>query len=115
MKLFGYCFGGNVNSNNKGPQDNVFTKMTSGKIPANFLYSDSEIIVIEDKEPAGEYHYLIIPREFIEHVGKLKPVHLKLVQHMWDVGKRLLEEKGIDPNDAIIAFHKSPFFRHFLN
>eukprot|EP00298_Acanthocystis_sp_HF-20_P014294 c20711_g1_i2.p1 GENE.c20711_g1_i2~~c20711_g1_i2.p1 ORF type:complete len:198 (+),score=59.44 c20711_g1_i2:22-594(+) len=87
------------------PNENIFGAMIAGKIKANFLYSDSEIVVLQDKKPAGEHHYLVLPREEIIHVDQLRPKHIPLLQKMWEVGKNILIEKGQDPNKGIYVFH----------
>jgi diadenosine tetraphosphate (Ap4A) HIT family hydrolase len=74
----------------------------------SLLYSDERICVFEDKFPKGKIHLLVIPIEHIRHVGDLSKKHIDLLEHMYDIGKRIIEDKTENPRERNFkyGFHK---------
>lgn len=50
--------------------------------PACVLHSDQFIVIIADKYPKAEHHYLVMPREDIGNVRNLKERHVPKLVYM---------------------------------
>ena len=54
--------------------DCIFCKIIAGKIPANKVFEDDDILAFHDLHPAAPVHFLIVPKLHIENLydGDLK-------------------------------------------
>ena len=43
--------------------DCIFCKIANGEIPANFVYSDENVVAFNDVNPQAPVHVLVIPRQ----------------------------------------------------
>ena len=43
--------------------DCIFCKIANGEIPANFIYSDENVVAFKDLNPQAPVHVLIIPKK----------------------------------------------------
>lgn len=50
--------------------------------PGRALYSDEFVVIIADKYPKSEFHYLVMPRENIPDVRSLKKQHIPKLIYM---------------------------------
>ncbi|GLH04839.1 Aprataxin-like protein [Gryllus bimaculatus] len=73
--------------------------------PQCIVKQDDKIVIIQDKYPKAEFHYLVLPREDISSINKLNREHLPLLEHMEAVGQEIAKEH---PN------HKFQFGYHAL-
>ena len=62
--------------------DCIFCKITSGKIPSDQVYADEQLVVFKDIYPKAPVHLLMVPREHVESLDDLTPVHDGLMAHM---------------------------------
>ncbi|XP_029532405.1 adenosine 5'-monophosphoramidase HINT3-like isoform X3 [Oncorhynchus nerka] len=61
---------------------------------------DSELVCFRDINPAAPHHYLVVPKKHIVSCFSLFKEHVKLVERMAEMGRAVLQEKGIaNPND----------------
>ena len=89
--------------------DCIFCKIARGETDTEVLYQDDKVIVFTDIKPHAPRHYLVVPKEHLPHVKLLSSEHIALVEHMRDVGTRVLTEQGGDVNDCRCGFHLPPF------
>ncbi len=75
--------------------DCIFCKIASGKIPAQKLYEDDEIIAFEDANPAAPVHFLVIPKEHISTLDDMSDEQVPLLGRIMSVATRLAREKGV--------------------
>ncbi|GLV45603.1 uncharacterized protein CBL_02623 [Carabus blaptoides fortunei] len=59
--------------------------------------SDDLCVVIKDKYPKAAFHYLVLPKDEISNLKKVNRDHVKLLEHMIELGKTITE-KHIDHN-----------------
>jgi len=76
------------------PDNCIFCKIISGKIPGNFIYQDDALVVVEDIAPQAPHHYLIFPRKHIPTTMDLTDDDRGLVGHVYQVAARIAREKG---------------------
>ncbi len=75
--------------------DCIFCQIAAGKIPAEILYQDEEIIAFPDKFPQAPVHVLIIPRKHIASLAELSEAETLLIGRMANVPNQLARKKGI--------------------
>ena len=75
--------------------DCVFCQIVAGKIPAEVLYQDDEVIAFPDINPASPTHLLIIPKKHIPSLAHLSENEAAIIGHMANIANRLAKEKGI--------------------
>lgn len=86
----------------------VFCKVVDGGTDTEVLYEDDKVIVFSDIKPHAPTHYLVVPKQHLPHVKRLSSEHVALVEHMRDVGARVLTEQGGDTDDCRCGFHLPP-------
>ena len=86
--------------------DDVFCKIISGELSADFVYRDDEVIVVKDIHPQAPVHLLIIPvkhfagiQDFAEGDGHLLGKMLRVAHDVaakagLDRGYRLIVNEG---------------------
>ena len=70
---------------------------------------DKDIVVMPDKYPKSQHHYLVMPREIIEDFSDLTPDHLPILRALQSKGKEMV--KILDPNNQHqfrMGFHAVP-------
>lgn len=55
--------------------------------------ADSQVIVIKDKYPKAQFHFLVMPKESIPSLKAVNKSHLELLEHMHQVGCRIAQQK----------------------
>ncbi|XP_017772845.1 PREDICTED: aprataxin [Nicrophorus vespilloides] len=66
--------------------------LTAMEDPDNIVKQDDKIVVIKDKYPKAEFHYLVIPKEEISTLKSVDADHLVLLRYMHKVGEELAEQ-----------------------
>jgi histidine triad (HIT) family protein len=75
--------------------DCTFCQIASGKIPADIVYQDQEIIAFRDINPKAPVHLLIIPKRHIPSLNQLTEKDLALVGRMVALASRLAQDEGL--------------------
>ena len=52
--------------------DCIFCKIAAGKIPADIVYQNDNVVVFKDLSPQAPVHLLAIPRQHISTINDLK-------------------------------------------
>jgi histidine triad (HIT) family protein len=52
--------------------DCIFCKITSGQIPANFLYEDDLCVVFKDIHPKAKTHLLVVPKKHVHSIMEME-------------------------------------------
>lgn len=61
--------------------------------PESIIKEDDKIVVIKDKYPKAQFHYLVLPKENIHSIWQVKKNHQDLLMHMHDVARGLVENQ----------------------
>lgn len=64
----------------------------SMKDPELIVQDDDKVVVIKDKFPKAEFHFLILPKAEISGILSLRKEHEELLKHMEDVGKLITDK-----------------------
>jgi histidine triad (HIT) family protein len=75
--------------------DCIFCKIAQGKIPAELLYQDDQVLAFPDVNPKAPKHVLIIPRRHIATLNDLTAEDTLLAGRLIQVAKQLAAELGI--------------------
>ncbi|MCP4523401.1 MAG: HIT domain-containing protein [Candidatus Gracilibacteria bacterium] len=74
----------------------IFTKIIQKEIPAEFIYEDDQVVVIQDIQPKSKTHLLIIPKKEIATINDIQEKDAPLIAHMFFVAKNIALQKGIE-------------------
>jgi len=72
---------------------------------------DDELVVIKDKYPKAEYHFLVLPRVHIKNPGELNLSHVPIVQNMLQKAEDLVAKVNKNKKVAVkfsVGFHALP-------
>ncbi|XP_063243236.1 aprataxin [Bacillus rossius redtenbacheri] len=84
--------------------------LESMKDPKLFVEDDEHVVVIRDKYPKAEYHYLVLPKEDIPTMDRLTNSHLNLLKHIQEVGERLASVNS--QRTFKLGYHAVPSMSH---
>ena len=73
----------------------TFCKIIDGKIPANFVYQDSDLVVFPSIHPLAKVHLLVVPKQHIESFLDLQEGHAKLLTKIIKVIQQLVKDKNL--------------------
>ncbi|HBF40856.1 MAG TPA: histidine triad nucleotide-binding protein [Anaerolineaceae bacterium] len=86
----------------------VFCQIIAGKIPAQILFEDAQVIVIPDAHPAAPTHLLVIPRKHIPSLNELEADDTDLVGHMVIIGREMARKAGIAESGFRLVINTGP-------
>lgn len=75
--------------------DCIFCKIVAGRIPANKVYEDEELLGFHDIHPWAPVHFLLIPKQHIATLYEALPEHEALFGRMLGLAPRLMRELGV--------------------
>lgn len=67
--------------------------LKSMKDPECIVKENDKIIVIKDKYPKAQFHYLVLPKEDIVSIWQVKKNHQDLLIHMHNIARDLVEKQ----------------------
>ncbi|XP_012223469.1 aprataxin [Linepithema humile] len=70
------------------------------------IKEDDKIIVINDKYPKAQFHYLVLPKEDILSIWHVQGKHHDLLIHMHNVARTLVEKQS--NHEFIMGYHAMP-------
>lgn len=89
--------------------ETLFTKIAEGKIPADIVYSDEEIVGFRDINPQAPQHILIIPRRPVPTILDLEQSDAGLVGRMILIANKIAREQGLDKDGFRLVFNCGDF------
>ena len=75
--------------------DCIFCQIVAGKIPADILYQDEEVIAFRDINPLSPTHLLIIPKKHVSSLVQLSGAESPLIGNMAHTANQLAKREGI--------------------
>lgn len=76
--------------------DCIFCEIAAGRIPADKVYEDEQVLAFRDINPKAAVHLLVIPREHVASLDELDGSHDGLVAHLVRVLPRLARDQGLE-------------------
>lgn len=81
--------------------------------PTMQVFKDDKVVVIKDKYPKAQHHWLVLPWESISSLKALRTDHLELLQHMHTVGEKLIQDYANFSNTKFrLGYHAIPSMSH---
>ncbi|XP_070163151.1 aprataxin [Polyergus mexicanus] len=74
--------------------------------PECIIKKDDKIVVIKDKYPKAQFHYLVLPKEDILSIWQVTRNHQDLLIHMHEVAHGLVERHT--SHEFIMGYHAMP-------
>lgn len=75
--------------------DCIFCKIAEGKIPADKVYEDDEVLAFEDVNPVAPVHILIIPKKHIPTLNDTTAADEPLMGKLLTCAKNIAEQKKL--------------------
>jgi len=75
--------------------DCIFCQIVAGKIPADIVYQDEDVIAFNDIQPQSPKHILIIPKTHISSLPDVFGVHQGLMERLILCAKEVAEKENI--------------------
>jgi histidine triad (HIT) family protein len=82
--------------------DCLFCKIVAGKLPADLLYEDDELLAFKDIRPQAPFHALIIPKTHLATLDDLEEEHAELAGHLFLTAKALAKEHDLPGYRAVV-------------
>jgi len=83
--------------------DCLFCKLVSGKIPANKVYEDDDILAFQDINPVAPVHFLMVPKAHVASLAECGPEHAPVLGRMMAMAGRLAREQGATDGFRLIV------------
>lgn len=83
--------------------DCLFCKIAAGRIPANKLFEDGQILAFYDIDPQAPVHFLVIPKKHIPSAACLTEQEGALLAHIYAVIARLCRELGCENGYRVVT------------
>lgn len=80
----------------------VFCKIISGELGAEFLYRDDDVVVIRDIKPQAPVHLLVIPVKHFDGIGDFAEHDGHLLGTMLRIAERVARQEGLDKGYRLI-------------
>jgi histidine triad (HIT) family protein len=75
--------------------DNVFSKIIKGELPADKVFENERIVAFKDISPSAPVHILIVPKKEIPDLQSVSAEDLPLIGEVISVAQTLAERFGI--------------------
>ena len=75
--------------------ETLFLDIIDGKIPADIVYQDDDVVGLKDINPQAPIHVLFVPRRRIRTINDLQPGDAELVGKLFLAAGRYAEEVGV--------------------
>ncbi|MFK0379895.1 histidine triad nucleotide-binding protein [Pandoraea sp. NPDC090278] len=72
----------------------IFCKIVAGQIPSAQVYSDDDVVVFKDINPAADLHLLMVPRKHIATLQDCQPEDQALLGKMMLLAPKLARDAG---------------------
>lgn len=74
----------------------IFCQIREGKIPAEVVYEDDEVLAFRDIHPEAPVHVLVIPKKHIESLADTGPGDRDLLGRLMEVAREVAVREKVD-------------------
>lgn len=85
--------------------DCIFCKIINKTAPAEILYEDEQVIIINNIRPLTPVHLLILPRKHLSSMNDLTAEDTLLAGHMLMAAKMMADRMGINQKGYRLAIN----------
>lgn len=86
----------------------LFCNISEGKIPADIVFQDDKVLVIQDIQAQAPTHLLIIPKRHIATINETDTHDQALLGHMMLTGKNMAQKVNIAETGYRLVFNVNP-------
>ncbi|GHD79323.1 histidine triad nucleotide-binding protein [Vogesella fluminis] len=76
--------------------DCIFCKIAAGDIPANKVYEDDDVVAFHDIKPAGDVHFLLVPKRHVESLAHCGADDAVMLGKLLLLVPKLAAEQGLE-------------------
>ncbi len=80
----------------------MFCDIVSKKVPADFVYQDSDVVVFPDIRPAAKVHLLVVPLVHVNSFLDLDDKQLLLLTKLAKVIQSLVRDKNLENSYQLV-------------
>jgi histidine triad (HIT) family protein len=73
----------------------IFCKIINKEIPAEILFENEKLIILQDIKPSAPFHHLIIPKEHIRSIMDLEEKDQEIISELVFTAKKNAEEADL--------------------
>jgi len=73
-------------------QNCIFCKIINKEIPAQILFENEKLLILQDIKPSAPFHHLIIPKEHIRSIMDLEEKDREIISDLIFTAKKNAEE-----------------------
>lgn len=81
----------------------MFCKIIEGKIPADIVYRDENVIAFKDINPQAPVHLLVIPVQHIDSLAADGADDPKMLSNVFSVIRMLAQEHALEHGFRVVA------------
>lgn len=78
------------------PDECIFCKIAKGKIPADKVFEDEEVLAFKDIHPAAPAHIIVIPKKHFATLNDIPADELGVLAKIYAVIQDVARKTGID-------------------
>ena len=86
----------------------VFCDIAAGKIPADIVYRDEDLLAFRDIHPLAPVHIIIIPKAHISSLAEVTERQERLLGRLVLVAAKLAEKEGVALKGYRLAINCGP-------
>lgn len=91
-----------------GPSTCIFCRVVAGKLPANIVYRDDDVLVFRDIHPQAKVHCLVIPARHIVSLEELELLQPGVAERMLQVAVKVAHDLGVAETGYRLATNVGP-------
>jgi histidine triad (HIT) family protein len=76
-------------------EDCIFCRIADGKMEADIIYADDQVLAFRDISPQAPVHFLVIPRKHIQSALHIEGEDASLLFHIFEAIKKVSESEGV--------------------
>ena len=84
------------------PEETIFSRILTGEINCDKVYSDEMCMAFRDIEPQAPIHILVIPRKRISNLGEATKEDKELLGHLLLISSKIAKEEGLQDWRTVI-------------
>ena len=73
----------------------LFCKIVAKEIPAEILFENEKLIILQDIKPSAPFHHLIIPKEHIQSVAHLEEKDRAIIADLFFAARDDAQKAGL--------------------
>ena len=77
-------------------QETIFSKILSGEIPCDEVYSDEQCLAFKDIAPQAPVHILIIPRKQLTSLKEVNEQDKELLGHLLYISSKIAKQQNLE-------------------